>query len=796
MIGEQERQGRQSNRNIVSRLEAITARARQETVDVWSARSTIVSNFPLGTVIWLVAFLALTTVLALMHSPLQSLPGVVTMLIIPGAAVLTALGARPRGTTGRLVLSVCLSLLVIMSVGGAISLVGPLIGVDHPLDSVPQYLTWSLLGLFMLLYMSVRQLDPVKVIFGDVRVVHAYSVFGGSSLVVLSILGVAQLNHSGSNRLAVVATTLDVLTLLVGVVGGWNRESRWPLSAMLYCASLALLLSASLRGGGLYGWDVQREFGVASQTLREGRWVIPANHDPYASMLSMTVLPTVLASLVKLRLLAFFQLVVPAILALLPVAVFVTIKNVPRLITILRPSPRPGVAFAVTAAFVVSSQAYSSQLVSITRQAMALTMLSALVMVFYDRTMLKRSSQVIIGLLTVAIAVTHYTTSYLLVGIFIIALPVNRMWTKGWLGVPKAKIQQHRTVITSRSMLNTALVVLAVVAAFGWNLGITRNYSLNSASSAVSTKGAGFVTSTGSSFIPAPQLEKILESELHRSASWLNPIPGASSVPLVTATSSKLDNASSTPAQAWSWLNFLLQESLWVLSGLALLYGLIVLGRRQANHYNPDLVGFTAAVLLIGSFLRFSGTLAALYSPSRAAIVVAIFVAAPVTMLLDDIVSSLNRRLKNIALGGIVVAVGAMAVWSSGLGTLLFGGVPPGSLSAHGPNARNFTVSTPEIATAVWIRDNVAPQYIVQSDEYGQLVLLSQPAGYHLISEIVPSEVDRRSFVYLSTSNLANGHTTVTASDGNLYTSYETTLTFFDKYFNVVYSTGATRVYH
>ena len=42
----------------------------------------------------------------------------------------------------------------------------------------------------------------------------------------------------------------------------------------------------SLRGAHLFGWDVQEEFGVAAQTLHAGVWVIPANHDPYASMLS------------------------------------------------------------------------------------------------------------------------------------------------------------------------------------------------------------------------------------------------------------------------------------------------------------------------------------------------------------------------------------------------------------------------------------------------------------------------------------------------------------------------------
>lgn len=782
--------------NRVKNLTSMMTRARVAASTKWVISPIEVANLPLRTLLWLIAAVLLAVGLALVHSPLQPLPGVMTLLVVPGAAVLTSLRTRPATTAGRLVLAVSLSLLVVMVVGGASSIVGPWFGFARPLDPLPQYLVWSLLALLMLKYMAATKSDPVEWVFEQVRISQIYALLACALLICLSILGVAQLNHSGDAHLAIVSTVLDVLTLLVGVVGGWRRENRWPLNTMLYCVSLALLLSASLRGGGLYGWDVQREFGVASQTLRSGRWAIPANHDPYASMLSITVLPTVLASLTKLRLLAFFQLIAPAILALFPVAIFTTVSNVPRLITILRPAPRPGIAFATTAVFVIASQAYSSELVSITRQAMALTMLSALVIVLYDRTMLKRSSQVIIALLIIEISFSHYTTSYLLAGILALAWPINFLWSKGWLGVPRQKMQQHRTVITSRNILNATLLVLAMVAAFGWNLGITQNYSLNSASSAFSNKGAGFVTSTGPNYIPPLQLERILTSELHRTASWLNPVRGAGAVRLEAAPTTGSTHAPSTIDHLWSSLNFLLQEGLWILAGAALLYGVVVLGRRQANHFNPDMVGFTTAVLLTGGFLRFSGTLAAFYSPSRAAIIVAIFVAAPVTMFLDDLVSLLTYRMSRILMISGVFVVGAMNIWSSGLGTLAFGGVTPSSLTAKGANVQNLTVSTPELATALWIRNNVPSTSIVQSDEYGQLVLLSHPADYHLLVEIVPTEVDQRSFVYLSATNVVKGLTTVTTNGGSLYSVYQTTFMFFDRYFNVVYSNGATRVYH
>jgi chromate transport protein ChrA len=132
----------------------------------------------------------------------------------------------------------------------------------------------------------------------------------------------------------------------------------------------------------------------------------------------------------------------------------------------------------VVVALIVSSVAFSSELTGITRQAMALTMMAALVMVLFDRTMLKRPAQIVIVLLIVAISFTHYTTSYLTAAILFCAWLVSWMWSRGLLGTPREKIDRHRRDMRSRNIINGTLVGVALIAAFGWNLGITRNNAL------------------------------------------------------------------------------------------------------------------------------------------------------------------------------------------------------------------------------------------------------------------------------------------------------------------------------
>jgi len=776
------------------------------------ARSALDTSWPLlkipwlevaPTAFWLAVALVLSIGLALCHSPLVPLPGVFTLLLVPGAAVMSALRTRPANVAGRLVLAVCLSMMAIMVVGGVVSLIGPHVGIAHPLDPLPEYVIWVALAVFALGMCARIRCDPVTWIFDGVRTTHVFVALASGLLVVISILGAAQLNHDGDGHLAVFAATLDVVVLLAGIVGGWSRTSRWPLSTLLYSASLALLVSTSLRGVHLFGWDVQQEFGVAAHTIRVGVWIVPANHDPYASMLSLTVLPAVLHSLVKLRLLAFFQLVVPAILALLPLAVFSTVRGVPRWITSGRSTPRPGLALAVVVGLIVSGEAFSSQLVTITRQAMAMTMLAALVMVLFDRTILKRPAQTVVGLLIVAISFTHYTTSYLLAAILLCAWPVGLMWSRGWLGTPKEKIEKHRHDVRSRNIINGALVGVALIAAFGWNLGVTRNSALANPISAITARGAGFTSSTLTKSLTPSQFEGILVRDLKKADSWIVPVPGSSLTRLVAAPLPKSPGVVPSLQGRWNELLLLVTEGLWVVLGIALLYGLFRLGRRRSYEFSADLVGLGVTGLIIGGFLRFSGTLAAYYDPERAAIFTAILLAAPVTLFLDDVVSLpfvggplTSERVKRVLLGAGSVVVVVLIVGATGLGALFFGGVAPGSLSARDVQGEQFAVSTPELATAEWLRDEVHFPSVVQTDYLGQVVLLSEPGSYGVLPEIVPPEVDQASYIYLSTLNLVGRLSQAETPDDAYQSAYRSNVQFFNRYFYIVYSTGVTRVYH
>jgi uncharacterized membrane protein len=153
-------------------------------------------------------------------------------------------------------------------------------------------------------------------------------------------------------------------------------------------------------------------------------------------------------------------------------------------------------------------------------------------------------------------------------------------------------------------------------------------------------------------------------------------------------------------------------------------------------------------------------------------------------------------RVYRVSIALVFVFDAILAIEATGLGALFVGGEPPGSLSARDVNVEQFTVSGPEFASAVWLRNHADAQDIVQSDLYGHLVLLSAPGTYHLMDEIVPPGVDNAAFVYLSSVNL-DDHVSQAEGLNTAYAAiYRSNIQFFNHNFYVVFSTGATRIYH
>ena len=106
--------------------------------------------------------------------------------------------------------------------------------------------------------------------------------------------------------------------------------------------------------------------------------------------------------------------------------------------------------------------------------------------------------------------------------------------------------------------------------------------------------------------------------------------------------------------------------------------------------------------------------------------------------------------------------------------------------------------STPdaqEKATAEWLATAVPPQRIVFADYFGQLRLDQFTSLRNAVfNDVTPRTIDRDAWVFASTTNVVNHQTWAATNSGLLDIVFP--VQFLDQYFNIVYSTGTTEVFH
>ena len=221
-------------------------------------------------------------------------------------------------------------------------------------------------------------------------------------LPLIAAAGALRLNSGHGAGVALVAACGFVALLVTAAVLS-SRLDETLLKVALYAASLAISWSYSLRGDGVYGFDIATEYQRLEQTILTGVWHAAHPNDAYGAMLSVTVMPAELHALSGVSGLLVLKVVYPMIYALFPVAIFDLARG------ILSRSW----AF-IAAAFTISQYAFT-EIVSLARQEIALVLFVALVTAMLDTRMRRRTQWTLVALLAVAMALSHYSTTYVAV---------------------------------------------------------------------------------------------------------------------------------------------------------------------------------------------------------------------------------------------------------------------------------------------------------------------------------------------------------------------------------------------
>lgn len=228
----------------------------------------------------------------------------------------------------------------------------------------------------------------------------------------ISVLGAARLNEGYSNAVAI-SSLVAIIIYQIATPFLYKRRTELAYCINLFSVALALILSMSMRSEYLVGFDINQEFRVFQTVLQNGEWLPRTFVDnTYNACLSITILPALMHTFIPLSPEYIFKFVMQFIAAMLPIAVF----------SIARQQLKNNNELAFVAALLFTIQAqFFLQLPALVRQQTAWLMFALIINVISTSNMSRRSVAGLVGLFGATMVLSHYSSSYVSIGIFVIA---------------------------------------------------------------------------------------------------------------------------------------------------------------------------------------------------------------------------------------------------------------------------------------------------------------------------------------------------------------------------------------
>jgi uncharacterized membrane protein len=733
-------------------------------------------------VTWIIELVLLDVAVAENSLWLLRAVAVLLLAVLPGQLLLRALRVPATSIRRYVAYLPCASVAVLIASTLVVDLVGPQLGVHEPLRRWPLLigLNLALPGLARLGHRANASCElKSSDLIGRVR------WFWPLLLPLASVVAATRLGNGDGNALAIavlvaVAVMIPACTVLANVMH--DRQMNF----VLYGSGLALMLLTSMRSAYVVGFDINSEYFDFHQTVVNGIWHL-GHLNAYEAMLSLTVLPASLHALIGGQDVWIFKLGYPGLFALFPVAVFsLGTRFVSRR------------AAFVAAAIVIVQAYFFQQQPEIARQELALLIFAGIMGALLDSSLGRRPQLWLVSVFGVTLVVCHYSTTYITIFLCLLA---------SLLAV---------TVLRRKSALLPVLpwllaAVVMSVSALIWYLPATHSGS-NVSDVAQSLRQSGIQLLPGrlkgenviSAYFNGPrepppspmQYERSVATYYAEHMRYLFPLAAAKdrAYNLRAATPPSLPDHAPLVASGLADAELLVQQ---LINALAVVGALVFALRRRGNLLSRIIGAVGIASLFVLAASRLSGTLAADYNSSRLFLQCLFILALLEAALVDMVVTRLKSRswVELALFGGLSLLLLVAFVGNSGLAALVTGGNPPLILYNNGADYAGLYPDAQEKATVQWLAAAVPPQRVIYADYFGQL-RLDQFTSLRtaVFNDVTPRTIDQHAWIFASTTNVVD-HLTWGATNSGLL-EFVFPASFLDEYFNVVYSTGSTEVFH
>jgi uncharacterized membrane protein len=404
---------------------------------------------------------------------LRAIFSFIFLITVPGLLIMLMLKIREVDFWEYLVYTIGLSVAFLMFGGLFINWVLPLIGIDKPLSLMPLLISFDI---FLLIFwiIALKRNNKISLEVEQPRLDFINKTFLIIPVIftILSILGATSLNNHGPNYLTIIVLGgIAVYVFFVVIFRNKLNKNIYPWSIVML--SLSLLLAASLRSWYVSGVDTNLEYYIFQLIKEKQYWNVQLFSHAYNTCISVSILPTILSTFIKINNQYIFKLIIPMIFSLTPLAVYLFLKKFTHEI------------LAFIAIFFFISQPTFIEWASIPiRQEIAFLFFALTLLVLFNENfnqILKNSSFVIFGF---SMVVSHYTTTYLAILLFVFSYLIYFVFRKTkdkkpFLIIYKKlnfKKKGEKSTNETNSLSGIAIVIL-IIFTFFWTSMLTTSFN-------------------------------------------------------------------------------------------------------------------------------------------------------------------------------------------------------------------------------------------------------------------------------------------------------------------------------
>jgi uncharacterized membrane protein len=718
-------------------------------------------------------------------------------MVIPGIALISITGIRPRGLMQFCALVLAGSLALNILVFGATDLA--MLGVGWSTPLAPWSL-WLMQSTFWFgLAIAVHKFgDDVNCRMpGRLTTWEVLLLCAAVSAVVQSSAGALILNGGGTGFFAIAAYCFIAAVMYAVLLR--PPATRDVADATVTLLAVALLLSNALRSPYLSARDINHEYQLASLVQDQTFWNPIGFSDSFMACLSSSLYPVALSNISGLPLLMVFKIALPAIFAF--IAVFV--------LDFARTFVSERGALAAVLFFVV--QPGFQQWISIpVRQEVAFLLLSVAIWALITGGISRRSRQIYFWLAIITTLLSHYSTIYVACIVFTLTVILFRWYSRRRM-LPAPQERQVLTGIGVLMLAVGAVVWYGPVTTHTYAQAEFASYSVrdiqNLFDPSVQQNGQSAFSGFGL-FETPPSTRRLIPEYMAGATADYKGRYGSSRIlgSDWSSTSTKLAELDGPPVrEPWHSVLPRVRVIAKVLALILVGVGFLVIWRRHRTKDLPGILAMSAflsgVVLVLLPFISIGYDLMRLYQQL-------LLLLSPLLVIGARTIFSRHRRYQYALGATLLVAYFALL---SRVSFQIAGGTDVSmTFNNRGWDYSVYYVSDTDVMTAAWLQTQIATamRSPVRYNKFWPLVYADSAAAARiqiaapielqarLRDDLLPSTFVDGSYLFLDHVNISQKVTIKQYRNTDIPIPLVSPYRYFDRHLNRVYSTSDTAVYH